>query len=132
MMAAAGGCWVVAVTWSNDDDETAAVLFCWCCCCAGCSIIPAADALDAGRGLKRTEEDIADTIASVERVLCRTGTSMVAGGSAVLFGGYGFEILLELFAKYRRHAFGPAQPLSRAGEKMRGQKKTRDGITVQP
>ena len=78
MMAAdgGGGCWVVAVTCSNDDDETAAGL-CWCCCCAGCSIIPAADALDAGRGLKRKEEDIADTIASVERVLCRTGTSMV-------------------------------------------------------
>ena len=40
-------------------------------------MIPAADALDVGRGLKRTEEEMTDAIASVERVLCRTGTSMV-------------------------------------------------------
>ena len=89
MAAAGGGCWVVrvvAVTWSNDDDDIAEVL-CECCCCAGCSMIPAADALDAGRGLKRTEEDIADTIASVERVLCRTGTSMVGWWLRPFFGG---------------------------------------------
>ena len=99
MMAAAVGCgWVVAVlvavTWSNDDDDIAEVL-CECCCCAGCSMIPAADALEAGRGLNRTEEEMADAIASVERVLCRTGTSMVAGGSAVLFGG--FEIFAGIY-----------------------------------
>ena len=38
---------------------------------------PAADALDAERGLKRTAEEMTDAIANVERVLCRTGTSMV-------------------------------------------------------
>ena len=95
MAAAGGGGWVVAVTWSNDDDDIAEVL-CECCCCAGCSMIPAADALEAGRGLNRTEEEMADAIASVERVLCRTGTSMVAGGgSAVLFGG--FEICAGVY-----------------------------------
>ena len=49
-------------------------------------MIPAADALEAGRGLKRTEEEMADAIASVERVLCRTGTSMI--------GWYGLTVCL--------------------------------------
>ena len=66
----------MAVTWSNDD-EAAAVLCRCCCCCASGSVIPAADALGAGRGLKRTAEEMTDAIANVERVLCRTGTSMV-------------------------------------------------------
>ena len=40
-------------------------------------MIPAADALVAGRAANSTFEDRADAITSVERVLCRTGTSMV-------------------------------------------------------
>ena len=77
MAAAVGRGWVVAVTWSNDDDDAEAAGLWRCSCCIGCSVIPAADALDAGKGLQRTEEEMADAIASVERVLCRTGTSMV-------------------------------------------------------
>jgi len=69
MMAAASGCG--GQPHADDADDDIAVLS------SGRSMIPAADAPDAGRGPNRTLEEMTDAIASVERVLCRTGTSMV-------------------------------------------------------